>query len=125
MDRRGGPISGQPNWSSGFMSAAYSGTLFRPSGDPILDLRGPLDRAAWAARRHPGESLVSTENSSKLTRRLRGLLGRMLWPELAAQRRLDADLAEALQALADELNRVSKRIDALEEVVANRSQLNE
>ncbi len=41
MDKRGGPISGQPNWSSGFMSAAYSGTLFRPVGDPILDLRGP------------------------------------------------------------------------------------
>ncbi|MCE9566970.1 MAG: DUF1501 domain-containing protein [Planctomycetes bacterium] len=41
MDKRGGPISGQPNWASGFMSAAYSGTLFRPSGDPILDLRGP------------------------------------------------------------------------------------
>jgi membrane-anchored protein YejM (alkaline phosphatase superfamily) len=41
MDRRGGPISGQPNWASGFMSAAYSGTLFRPTGDPILDLRGP------------------------------------------------------------------------------------
>jgi hypothetical protein len=41
MDKRGGPISGQPNWSSGFMSAAYSGTLFRPAGDPILDLRGP------------------------------------------------------------------------------------
>jgi hypothetical protein len=42
MDKRGGPISGQPNWSSGFISAAYSGTLFRPTGDPILDLRGPL-----------------------------------------------------------------------------------
>jgi hypothetical protein len=41
LDHRGGPISGQPNWSSGFMSAAYSGTLFRPIGDPILDLRGP------------------------------------------------------------------------------------
>jgi hypothetical protein len=41
LDRRGGPISGQPNWSSGFMSAAYSGTLFRPAGDPILDLHGP------------------------------------------------------------------------------------
>jgi hypothetical protein len=41
LDKRGGPISGQPNWSSGFMSAAYSGTLFRPVGDPILDLRGP------------------------------------------------------------------------------------
>ncbi|MGE3310487.1 MAG: DUF1501 domain-containing protein [Limisphaerales bacterium] len=41
LDKRGGPISGQPNWSSGFMSGAYQGTLFRPTGDPILDLRGP------------------------------------------------------------------------------------
>jgi hypothetical protein len=41
LDKRGGPISGQPNWSSGFLSAAYQGTLFRPIGDPILDLRGP------------------------------------------------------------------------------------
>ena len=41
LDKRGGPISGQPNWSSGFMPATYSGTLFRPVGDPILDLKGP------------------------------------------------------------------------------------
>jgi hypothetical protein len=41
LDKRGGPISGQPNWSSGFMPAAYQGTLFRPAGNPILDLRGP------------------------------------------------------------------------------------
>jgi membrane-anchored protein YejM (alkaline phosphatase superfamily) len=41
LDRRGGPISGQPNWSSGFMSAAFQGTLFRPAGNPILDLQGP------------------------------------------------------------------------------------
>ena len=48
LDKRGGQISGQPNWSSGFMSAAYQGTLFRPTGDPILDLRGPshITRAA-------------------------------------------------------------------------------
>ncbi len=48
LDKRGGPISGQPNWSSGFMPATFQGTLFRPSGDPILDLRGPrhLDRKA-------------------------------------------------------------------------------
>ena len=50
MDKRGGPISGQPNWSSGFMSAAYGGTLFRPAGDPILDLRGPLGRDAQRAQ---------------------------------------------------------------------------
>jgi hypothetical protein len=48
LDKRGGPISGQPNWSSGFMSAAYLGTLFRPVGNPILDLKGPdyIDRPA-------------------------------------------------------------------------------
>src|SRR5688572_23286404 len=46
LDKRGGPISGQPNWASGFMPASYQGTLFRPVGDPILDLRGPLDTAA-------------------------------------------------------------------------------
>ena len=50
LDKRGGPISGQPNWASGFMSAAYSGTLFRPVGDPILDLRGPLGRDAQRAQ---------------------------------------------------------------------------
>jgi hypothetical protein len=44
MDKRGGPISGQPNWSSGFMPASFQGTLFRPVGEPVLDLRGPLDR---------------------------------------------------------------------------------
>ncbi|HUG20359.1 MAG TPA: DUF1501 domain-containing protein, partial [Planctomycetaceae bacterium] len=41
LDKRGGPIGGQPNWSSGFMPATYAGTLFRPTGDPILDLKGP------------------------------------------------------------------------------------
>jgi Protein of unknown function (DUF1501) len=41
LDKRGGPIGGQPNWASGFMPATWSGTLFRPTGDPILDLNGP------------------------------------------------------------------------------------
>jgi hypothetical protein len=40
-DRRGGPIGGAPNWSSGFMPATYQGTVFRASGTPILDLAPP------------------------------------------------------------------------------------
>jgi len=44
LDRRGGPISGQPNWSSGFIPGSYQGTLFRPVGDPVLDLRSPVSR---------------------------------------------------------------------------------
>lgn len=50
LDKRGGPIGGQPNWSSGFMPATYSGSLFRPAGDPILDLRGPAHVAPEVQR---------------------------------------------------------------------------
>jgi hypothetical protein len=41
LDHRGGPISGPPNWASGFMPATYQGTQFRTSGDPILFLEPP------------------------------------------------------------------------------------
>ena len=60
LDKRGGPISGQPNWSSGFMSGAFQGTLFRPVGDPVLDLRGPahLDRPAQRRQLEIGRAHV-------------------------------------------------------------------
>src|SRR5262245_59046574 len=38
---RGGPINGPPNWGNGYMPAAYQGTPFRDSGDPIVDLHPP------------------------------------------------------------------------------------
>src|SRR5678816_3415682 len=38
LDPRGGPISGAANWASGFMPAAYQGTVFRASGQPVLNL---------------------------------------------------------------------------------------
>jgi hypothetical protein len=41
LDPRGGPTSGSPNWSSGYMSAAYQGTLLRPTSQPILNLQPP------------------------------------------------------------------------------------
>src|SRR5690349_2626288 len=40
-DPRGGPISGPSNWTSGYMPAAYQGTLFRSQGNPLLDLATP------------------------------------------------------------------------------------
>ena len=40
-DTRGGPISGAPNWSAGYMPAAHQGTLFRAKGVPLLDLATP------------------------------------------------------------------------------------
>ena len=40
-DAHGGPFGGPSNWSSGFMPAAYQGTVFRSSGVPIIDLKPP------------------------------------------------------------------------------------
>ncbi len=40
-DWRGGPIGGAPNWSAGFMPAAFQGTPFRPGNTPIVDLNPP------------------------------------------------------------------------------------
>jgi hypothetical protein len=40
-DAHGGPFGGPANWSAGFMPAAYQGTVFRPSGTPIVDLKPP------------------------------------------------------------------------------------
>lgn len=50
LDPRGGPISGSANWSSGFMPAAYQGTVFRASGNPILNL-DPADSTPPEAQR--------------------------------------------------------------------------
>ena len=86
LDKRGGPIGGQPNWAAGFMPATYSGTLFRPTGDPILDLRGPrhispqaqrkqLDLLAKLNQKHlderrGGDELASRINSYELAYRM-------------------------------------------------------
>ncbi len=75
MDHRGGPISGQPNWSSGFMPASYQGTLFRPLGEPVLDLHGPIDRKAQREQldllaRLNHEHLVARPGGSELAARI-------------------------------------------------------
>ena len=45
-DARGGPLGGPNDWSAGFLPAAYQGTLFRSSGDPIVDLKPPAGLTA-------------------------------------------------------------------------------
>jgi glycosyltransferase involved in cell wall biosynthesis len=67
----------------------------------LLEIQEPLDHAAAAARQMPGDSFE--ESASSGTRLVRRLLRRALWPELAAQRRLDAALVDSLQAVVREL----------------------
>src|SRR5439155_6770666 len=51
LDHRGGPISGPPNWSSGFMPASYQGTQFRTSGAPVLFMDPPQGASSSQQRR--------------------------------------------------------------------------
>jgi hypothetical protein len=96
LDKRGGPISGQPNWSSGFMPATYQGTLFRPAGDPVLDLHGGMDRKA----QRQALDLLQKINAEHLAQRQGG-------QELAA-RIQSYELAYRMQAEAPEAVDLSK-----------------
>jgi hypothetical protein len=88
-DRKGGPFSGPANWSSGYLPAAYQGTVFRTAGDPILDLSPPseyvtpeqqrarLDQLALLnnehAKRHPGDTELAARIASyELAYRMQG-----------------------------------------------------
>ncbi len=105
MDKRGGPISGQPNWSSGFMPASYQGTLFRPQGDPVLDLRGPAHIDPVAQRRQL--DLLAQLNERHLAERPGGaeLAARVYTYELAYRMQSQApeavDLTRETQATLD------------------------
>ncbi|MFN9266644.1 MAG: DUF1501 domain-containing protein [Acidobacteriota bacterium] len=50
-DQRGGPFGGPANWTAGFMPAAYQGTVFRATHEPILDLQPPPGVSAAEQRR--------------------------------------------------------------------------
>lgn len=51
LDPRGGPTTGAPNWSSGYMPAAHQGTVLRTEGEPILNLRPPAGTSREMQRR--------------------------------------------------------------------------
>jgi len=77
-DSKGGPFSGPANWSAGFLPAAYQGTVFRSTGDPILDLRPPeefvapeqqrarLDQLALLNQEHADRNPGSSELAARI-----------------------------------------------------------
>jgi hypothetical protein len=87
-DAHGGPFGGPVNWSSGFMPAAYQGTVFRSAGVPIIDLKPPdsvtpeQQRARLGllenlnemdARKYPGNSELTARIASyELAYRMQG-----------------------------------------------------
>ncbi len=105
LDKRGGPISGQPNWSSGFMPSTYDGTLFRPVGNPILDLQRPRHIDDRAQRNQL--DLLARLNQQHLASRANGreLAARIQSYELAYRMQAEApeavDLSQERQATLD------------------------
>ena len=63
-DTTGGPISGAKNWSSGYMPAAFQGTVLRSAGDPILDIARPEGMTAGHAARSAGFAGPSQRSST-------------------------------------------------------------
>jgi len=51
LDPRGGPTTGPPNWSSGYMPAVHQGTVLRTTGEPILNLKPPAGTSRDMQRR--------------------------------------------------------------------------
>ncbi|MCA9061643.1 MAG: DUF1501 domain-containing protein, partial [Planctomycetaceae bacterium] len=51
QDPRGAPVNGASVWSSGYLPAAYQGTLLRPEGTPILNLARPESVSSGQQRR--------------------------------------------------------------------------
>lgn len=50
IDPRGGPTTGAPNWASGYMPAAYQGTVVRTAGAPILNLESAAHKSRTSQR---------------------------------------------------------------------------
>ena len=90
LDPRGGPIPGAANWTSGYMPAAYQGTVLRSSGNPILNLASRSVRT----REMQGERIDAINALNGLH-----ISSRKGYSELAA-RIASYDLAYQLQSTA-------------------------
>ncbi|WP_165222337.1 DUF1501 domain-containing protein [Aquisphaera insulae] len=77
LDHSGGPISGAKNWSSGYMPAAYQGTVLRAHDVPIHDLALPdgtdeatrrrlLDRLREKNQEHHAERSDNSELAARI-----------------------------------------------------------
>lgn len=67
LDKKGGPISGAKNWSSGFMPATFAGTIMRSEGAPILDLK-PRENMTRTAQRELLDALRAANEEHLISR---------------------------------------------------------
>ena len=92
LDARGGPIPGAANWASGYMPAAYQGTILRSKGNPILN----LNPRSMITHSMQGDKINAINEFNKMH-----LRGKESYSELSA-RIASYDLAYQLQTSAPE-----------------------
>ncbi len=106
LDPRGGPIPGAANWASGYMPAAYQGTVLRSTGNPILNLKSPAGLDA----RMQADKIRTLNRLNALH-----LEGREAYSELSA-RIASYDLAHQLQTSAPEALDLTKENEATKDM---------
>ena len=97
LDARGGPIPGAANWASGYMPAAYQGTILRSKGNPILNLK-PNSMISHAMQ---GDKISAINAFNELHKK-----GKESYSELSA-RIASYDLAYQLHTSAPEALNIS------------------
>jgi SAM-dependent methyltransferase len=77
----------------------------------------PIDEAASLVWGEPGESLAEATSRNPLTKLVRSVLRRALWPELAEQQRIAQKLVESVRALEGVTSTGLARLAAVEKIV--------
>ncbi len=106
LDPRGGPIPGAANWTSGYMPAAYQGTVLRSTGNPILN----LNPSTGLPHSLQGMKIQTINALNRLHRR-----NRESYSELSA-RMATYDLAYQLHSSAPEALDLSKEDERTKEL---------
>lgn len=106
LDQSGGPISGAKNWSSGYMPAAFQGTVLRSAGDPILDLARPKGMTDLAQREvletlgaYNADHLKTREDNSNLAARIASY-------ELAYKMQAEAPIAVDIESEPEHIKKM-------------------
>jgi hypothetical protein len=106
LDPRGGPTTGSPNWSNGYMPAAYQGTVLRETSPPIPHLEPPPGTTRDMQREQIDLIQFLNQSHSKTRRDASELEARIESYELAFRLQMTAPEALDLRQEPDSIHAI-------------------
>jgi hypothetical protein len=107
QDPRGSPFAGPSQWGAGFLPAAYQGTMFHATGDPILDLHPPAGSLTVEQQRRELDQLTRmNQNYAEAHPGISELSARISSYELAFRMQACAPEAVDVESESDETKRL-------------------